>query len=166
MRILGVDPGTQVVGYGVIDARGNDTSMVAHGGIVAPSKASLPERLSFIYSQLCEIIATYQPECAAIETPFVSENPRTALAMGKAQATALLAAANNGLSIYEYPPAQVKLTVTGSGNAPKDQVQEMVRLRLGLDLAPEPADAADALAVAICHHCQSAITELCQRSQA
>ena len=166
MRILGVDPGTWVAGYGIIDASGDKTSLVACGALVAPANTGIPERLSYLYKQLCDIISRYQPEAVAVETPFVSENARTALAIGKAQAVALLAAANLGLPVYEYPPAQVKLAVASNGNASKEQVQEMVRLHLNLSEAPEPADAADALAVAICHHCQIGLAELVQRGQA
>jgi len=151
MRILGIDPGTLVVGYGVIDGQEDDITFVACSAITCNQRSPLAERLCYLYHELEEVIAGYQPDAVAIESPFVARNVRTALAIGKAQAVSILAAANRGLPTFEYSPAQVKQVVTDYGASTKQQVQEMVRLQLGLPQAPQPADASDALAVAICH---------------
>jgi len=151
MRILGVDPGTVVMGYGVIESRDDDITMVDFGALVSPERSSIGERLSYLYNKLLEIALKFQPDAFAIEQPFVAKNVRSALAVGRAQAVAMLAAANNGIPTYEYSPAQIKRVVTNYGASSKEQIQEMVRLQLGLAQPPQPNDAADALAVAICH---------------
>ena len=151
MRILGIDPGTVVVGYGVIDSEEEEITFVACGAVICRQRSPLGERLSYLYNELSEVISRYQPDAVAIEQPFVAKNVRSALAIGKAEAVAMLAAANRGISTYEYTPAQVKRVVTDYGASSKEQVQEMVRLQLGLSRAPQPIDASDALAVAICH---------------
>ena len=151
MRILGIDPGTVVVGYGIIDSRDDKITLVHFNAITCRQKSPISERLSYIYNKLSEVIARYHPDAVAVEQPFVAKNVKTALAIGKAQAVAILAAANRGIPTYEYSPAQVKRGATNYGASSKEQVQEMVKLQLGMDEIPRPDDAADALAVAICH---------------
>jgi len=151
MRILGIDPGTAVVGYGVIDTDRDEMTFICCDSLTSPQRSPIGERLSYLYTKLSQIISYYQPEAVAVEQPFVAKNARSALAIGKAQAVAILAAANQGIPVYEYTPAQIKQRVAGYGASSKEQIQEMVRLQLDLDEVPQPNDAADALAVAICH---------------
>jgi len=150
MRILGVDPGTVNLGYGVVDGE-EQMHMVDCGVIKLPARSLMEERLRSLYSELSKIIARHKPREVAIEEPFIGHNVRSAFAIGKAQAIAILAAANHGLPIYYYSPAKVKQQITSYGQSDKQQVQEMVRIQLGLSEPPEPSDAADALAVAMCH---------------
>ena len=151
MRVLGIDPGTVIMGYGVIESNGNDVALVHCGALQVKQRSPIGERLSFLYKGLMEIIARYKPDTVAIEQPFVAINAKSALAIGRAQAIAILAAANHGIPAYEYTPAQVKQRIANYGASSKEQIQEMVRLQLGLDEVPQPNDAADALAVALCH---------------
>jgi len=151
MRVLGIDPGTVRLGYGVIDEVGGAMRLIACGVLSFSSKSPVEFRLSRLYTELSQIVTRYQPEEVAIEEPFVAVNARTALAVGRAQAVAMLAAANHKLPVYRYLPAQVKQQVTAYGGSNKEQVQEMVRLLLGLNEPPRPSDASDALAIAICH---------------
>jgi len=151
MRILGIDPGTVIMGYGVIEAREDEVAMVDCGALKTPQRSPIGERLSYLYKELLEVISRCQPDVVAVEQPFMAKNVQSALAVGKAQAIAILAAANQGIPIYEYTPAQVKQRVASYGASSKEQIQEMVRLQLGLSQVPQPSDAADALAVAICH---------------
>lgn len=151
MRVLGIDPGTVRLGYGVVDEVGGVVSMVACGVLNVPPKSPVESRLSRLYAEVSAIVDRYQPDEVAIEEPFVAVNVRTALAMGRAQTIAMLAAANHGLPVYRYPPAQVKQQVTAYGGSDKGQVQQMVKLLLGLTEVPSPSDAADALAIALCH---------------
>jgi len=160
MRILGIDPGTVVVGYGVIDSEGDEMTLVDCNALTCRQRSPIGERLSYFYNKLSEIISRYQPDAVAVEQPFVAKNVRSALAIGKAQAVAILAAANRGIPTYEYTPAQVKRWVTNYGASSKEQVQEMVKLQLGLSQTPQPNDAADALAVAICHLCETHLKSL------
>ena len=150
MRILGVDPGTINLGYGVVDGEG-EMHMVDCGVISLPARLPMEERLRSIYNELSKIIARHKPSEVAIEEPFIGHNVKSAFAIGKAQAIAILAAANQGLPIYYYSPAKVKQQITSYGQSDKQQVQEMVRVQLGLSELPQPSDAADALAVAMCH---------------
>jgi len=151
MRILGIDPGTVTRGYGVIESRNDEISLVDYGALSSPLRSPMGERLSYLYRELGNIISRYQPDAVAIEQPFVAKNVKSALAIGKAQAVAILVAANMGIPSYEYTPAQVKQRVANYGASSKEQIQQMVRLQLGLSDVPQPSDAADALAVAICH---------------
>ncbi|MDI6815205.1 MAG: crossover junction endodeoxyribonuclease RuvC [Dehalococcoidales bacterium] len=151
MRILGIDPGTVTMGYGVIEAGGDEITLVDCGVLNSPARSPIGERLSYLYGELLKIISRCQPDVVAVEQPFMSRNVRSALAVGRAQAVAMLVAANRGIPTYEYTPAQVKQRVTNYGASSKEQIQEMVRLQLGLSQIPHPSDAADALAVAICH---------------
>jgi crossover junction endodeoxyribonuclease RuvC len=151
MRILGIDPGTVSMGYGIIEANGDKIVPVGCGALAGKARSPIGERLSYLYTELTRIIAQYQPDTVAVEQPFVARNVKSALAVGRAQAVAILAAANQRIPVYEYTPARVKQQVADYGASSKEQVQEMVRLQLGLSEVPQPDDAADALAVALCH---------------
>jgi len=151
MKILGIDPGTVVMGYGLIESEGSEIVPVDYGAIAVPERLKTGERLNHLYNELLKIIRRHRPEVVAVEQPFVAKNVKSALAIGRAQAIALLAAASQGIPTYEYTPAQVKQRVANYGASSKEQVQEMVRLQLGLEETPRPNDAADALAVALCH---------------
>jgi crossover junction endodeoxyribonuclease RuvC len=151
MRILGIDPGTVVMGYGVIESENDEVVLIDFGALVGPERSPIGERLSYLYNRLQEIIERHQPDAVVVEQPFIAKNVRSALAIGRAQAIALLAAAGRGIPTQEYTPAQIKQRVANYGASSKEQIQEMVRLQLGLAEVPQPNDAADALAVAICH---------------
>ncbi len=163
MRILGIDPGTIIMGYGVIDSKDDEITLVDCGVLNSSAHTPIGERLSYLYGKLLEIITRCQPDAVAVEQPFMAKNVRSALAIGRAQAVAILAAANRGIPAHEYTPTQVKQRVANYGASSKEQVQEMVRLQLGLSQVPQPNDAADALAVAICHlreiHWQSLLAQ-------
>ncbi|MBC7765727.1 MAG: crossover junction endodeoxyribonuclease RuvC [Hyphomonadaceae bacterium] len=151
MRILGIDPGLAIVGYGIIASNGQRHSPVAYGAILTPAKTSLPSRISTIYQGICELIETYKPTAVAIEELFFNTNTTTAFAVAQARGVMLLAAVNAGVALYEYTPLQVKQAVVGYGRAEKAQVQQMVKMLLNLQEIPKPDDVADALAVALCH---------------
>jgi crossover junction endodeoxyribonuclease RuvC len=163
MKILGIDPGTVVMGWGVIEGEDNDLALVDFGAITVPEKSPMGERLNRLYQELLKVVQRYKPDAVAVEQPFVAKNVRTALAIGRAQAIALLAAANQEIPAFEYTPAQVKQRVANYGASSKEQIQEMVRLQLGLAEVPQPNDAADALAVAICHAQEIHINSLLTR---
>ena len=165
MRILGIDPGTIAMGYGVIESRGDETTLVNCSAITTSARSPIGERLSYLYNQLMEIVARYQPDAVAIEQPFMAKNVKSALAIGRAQAIAMLAVANKGIPAYEYTPARVKQTVANYGASSKEQIQEMVRLQLGLAEIPQPSDAADALAVALCHLSETHLSNLLANQQ-
>ena len=151
MRILGIDCGSQFTGYGVIESDGTRHRLIEAGCIRTDPKSEFPERLRVIGGRLREIISQFQPEEAAVEDTFASVNARSALKLTHVRGVALFVLAEAGLTVGEYPPAQVKVAVAGNGRADKLQVQWMVRVLLGL---PEPIaslDASDAVAVAICH---------------
>jgi crossover junction endodeoxyribonuclease RuvC len=149
--ILGVDPGTAITGYGLVRETDDRLDLIDAGVITTQAAQPLPERLRVIYRGLMAVIRRHEPDEAAIEELFFSRNVRTALAVGHARGVALLAMADAGLPIYEYKPLEVKQAVAGYGGADKQQVQEMVRMLLNLERAPQPDDAADAVAVAVCH---------------
>ncbi len=149
MRVLGIDPGSRRTGFGVIDAGGTGLRYVASGRVEAEGD-DLGRRLQTLYDGLAEVIRRHRPEVAVVEQVFVARNPRSALVLGQARGSVLCAAARAGLPVVEYSPAAVKLAVVGRGRADKLQVQHMVRHLLGLPGSPQ-ADAADALACAICH---------------
>ena len=151
MRILGLDPGTFRMGIGVIEEEGEDLKLLHSGVLIAQRSAALSTRLHALYSQLLDIMDCWRPHALAVETPFVAKNVRSALAVGQAEAVGLIAAAHFSLQAYTYSPRQVKQTVADYGGSSKEQVQEMVRVHLALSYLPEPLDATDALAVAICH---------------
>ncbi len=160
MRVLGIDPGTVVMGYGVVDSEDDAVTAIDYGTLTPPQRSPIGERLSFLYTGLLKIISRYKPEAVAIEQPFVAKNVKSALAVGKAQAIAILAAANKKIPSFEYTPAQVKQSITNYGASSKEQIQEMVKLQLGLSEIPQPSDAADALAIALCHLQQVRLSQL------
>lgn len=164
VRVLGLDPGLQHTGWGVVDVDGNRLSHVAHGTISTTSSLSLAERLVQLHAGVVTVIADHNPMEAAVEETFVNKNPTSTLKLGQARGVVMFTPANAGLSIAEYTPNQVKKTVVGSGHAAKEQVQMMVRTLLpGCKL--QGADAADALAVAICHaHHRNAPSQRLQRA--
>ena len=153
MRVIGIDPGTLVCGYGIVDAEGSRMKAVHFGAVRVKDDMTFPERLVHIHNGLSEVIREHKPEVAAVERLFVGKNVRSAMRTGEGRGIAVLTAAIEGLPVYEYTPAEVKKGVVGVGRAHKTQVQEMVRIILGLEKVPRPQDAADALAIAICH-CQ------------
>ena len=151
MRVFGIDPGSQRTGYGCVDSDGRRHQLVLCGAIRAGVAATFPEQLSIIYRELSALIAAQRPDCVAIENIFHAVNARSALKLGHARGVAMLAATEAGVMVVEYTPAEIKRAVVGYGRAEKTQVGQMVKLLLGLDAVPTPHDAADALAVAICH---------------
>ncbi len=151
MRVFGIDPGSERTGYGCIETDGRSHRLITCGAITALPADGLPQRLSRIYHELTSLLHSSRPDCVAIEDLFHAVNARSALKLGHARGVAMLAAVEAGCEIAEYTPAEVKRAVVGYGRAEKGQVQQMVKLLLGLDEAPSPHDAADALAVAICH---------------
>ena len=151
MIILGVDPGTAICGYGIIESDGDQLSVISFGAITTPSNWKMPQRLEHIHRELGSLVGKYQPTDAVVEKLFFSRNVTTALSVGQARGVALLAAAQANLKIHEYTPLQVKQAVVGYGRADKNQIQQMVRMLLQLESVPHPDDAADALAIAICH---------------
>ena len=151
MRILGIDPGYAILGYGIIDVTGNRFSAVDYGSIMTDASMDMTSRLQSIYENLTNLINTYKPDEASIEELFFNNNAKTAILVGEARGVALLACANGGLPIGEYTPLQIKQSLVGYGRADKKQVQFMVKTMLNLAQVPKPDDTADALAAAICH---------------
>lgn len=151
MRILGIDPGVAIVGYGVIEYDKNNFKVIDYGKITTPAKTPLPKRLKMVYDSMTELIDTYKPNVVAMEELFFNTNVTTAIAVGHARGVLVLAAENAETALAEYTPLQIKQAVTGYGRADKNQVQQMVKMFLGLTEVPKPDDTADALAVAICH---------------
>ena len=151
MKVFGIDPGSNRTGYGCVDSDGRRHRLVTCGAIRAEDAGSFPERLAAIHRELTTLIRDCQPECVAIETLFHATNVRSALKLGHARGVAMLAAVEAGIPLVEYTPAEIKRAVVGYGRAEKPQVGQMVKLLLGLHSLPSPHDAADALAVAICH---------------
>ncbi len=156
MRVFGIDPGSACTGYGCVDSDGRRHRLVRFGAIRAGDAGAFPDRLAAIYRELVVVIRDCRPECVAIEDLFHASNVRSALKLGHARGVAMLAAVEAGLPVVEYTPAEIKRAVVGYGRAEKSQVGQMVKLLLGLPAAPSPHDAADALAVAICHVQQGA----------
>lgn len=155
MRVLGIDPGTIRMGVGILEARGKDYGLVSFESVQLSRKEPLPERLRQIHASVKAFIIEYRPEVMALENVFFGKDVRAMVKIGEARASAMLAAADEKIPVVEYPPARIKQAVTGNGNASKIQMQQMVRYLFHLKEAP-PVDAADALAVAICHfHSQS-----------
>ena len=151
MRTLGIDPGTAIMGWGIVDEASGALTLVDVGAFTTPAGMPQAQRLAHIYDELCALLQRYRPEAAAVEELFFGKNVNTAITVGQARGVALLALAQAGVSIHEYKPTAVKQAVAGYGGADKKQMQEMVRLTLRLDKIPRPDDAADALAIAICH---------------
>jgi crossover junction endodeoxyribonuclease RuvC len=151
-RTLGIDPGTAIMGFGVVEsACGGSLHAVEYGVLSTSSSDPLPARLRSLYSGLSRLLAAHKPDAVAVESLFFNANVRTALAVGHARGVALLAAAEAEVAVFEYSPQQVKGAVVGYGRASKEQVQLMIRTLLALETIPRPDDAADALAIAICH---------------
>lgn len=151
MRILGIDPGYAILGYGIVDKTGNRFKVIDYGSVTTDAGERMPERLKHLYYSLMEIIDEYRPDEAAVEELFFNTNTKTAIKVGQARGVAILACANSGINIEEYTPLQIKQALTGYGRADKKQVQLMVKTILNLREVPKPDDTADALAAAICH---------------
>ena len=151
MLVLGVDPGLATMGYGLVRETEDGLQAVAYGVVTTLAKYTLPERLQQLYRELLALIQLYRPDESAVEELFFSRNVRTAMSVGQARGVTLLALADAGLSVTGYTPLAIKQAVSGFGGADKTQVQAMVRMLLTLESIPRPDDAADALAVAICH---------------
>ncbi|WP_232362455.1 crossover junction endodeoxyribonuclease RuvC [Desulfogranum mediterraneum] len=150
IRILGIDPGSRVTGYGVIAARGHELGFIACGTIRTTHEADFSRRLAIIFEGISQVVASHQPQVAAVEEIFVSRNPGSALKLGHARGAAIVAVQQYPLQVFDYTARKVKQTISGYGQADKAQVQQMVQALLELDVTPS-SDAADALAVAICH---------------
>jgi crossover junction endodeoxyribonuclease RuvC len=151
VRVFGIDPGSERTGYGCVETDGSRHTIVMCGAVGAPASASFSEKLFEIHRRLVELLGECHADSVAIENIFYATNVRSALKLGHARGVAMLAAAQAGLPVAEYTPAEIKRAVVGYGRAEKQQVQQMIKLLLGLDAVPTPHDAADALAVAICH---------------
>lgn len=151
MIILGIDPGYAIVGYGVLDYDGNKFKVIEYGAITTDASMDMFDRLKSIYDDLNTVIYRTKPDFMAIEELFFNSNQKTAINVAQARGVLLLAAMNNNIKIAEYTPLQVKQAVAGYGRADKNQVQQMVKLLLGLESVPKPDDTADAVAIAICH---------------
>lgn len=151
MRILGIDPGTAITGFGIIDKNGMKLNYVTYGVIRTSKDQPLAERLSTIHKELSDLIAEYKPQALAVELLYFATNVKTAMAVSQARGIVLLCGFNAHLSIAEYTPLQIKQALTNYGRAEKPQIQAMVKTILKLDSIPNPDDAADALAIAICH---------------
>ena len=151
LTILGVDPGYAILGWGIIEYRSSIHRLVAYGTVETDKDMPMPLRLKEIYTGLTALIEKYRPDTCAIEELFFNSNQKTAIKVGEARGAAIVACAEAGLEVFEYTPLQIKQALTGYGRADKSQMQEMVRQILGLERAPRPDDAADAVAAAICH---------------
>ena len=151
MIIIGVDPGYAIVGIGVVEFRGNHFTMLEYNAITTEANEKTTDRLKTIYNGMDYFINKYHPDAIAIEELFFNSNQKTAIKVAQARGVILLSAVNSGVPVYEYTPLQVKQAVTGYGRADKNQIQTMVKMLLKLDKIPKPDDAADGLALAICH---------------
>jgi crossover junction endodeoxyribonuclease RuvC len=151
VKIFGIDPRSERTGYGCIESTGSRHRLVVCGSLSAPTGATFPEKLAVIHTGLEALIQRHRPEYVAVESIFYAKNVRSALKLGHARGVALLAASQAGVPVVEYSPAEIKRAVVGYGRAEKSQIQEMIRVLLGLDTKPSPHDVADALAVAMCH---------------
>jgi len=152
MLVLGLDPGLATMGYGLIEGDGRTLQTIAYGVLRTPAKLATSDRLMLLHQELTTLLNQYRPNVAAVEELFYSTNARTAILVGEARGAMLLTLAEAGIVVAEYTPLQVKQAITGYGGADKVQMQEMVRLLLGLSEKPHPDDAADALAISIWHH--------------
>lgn len=151
VRILGIDPGYAIVGYGIIEHKSLKFAAVNFGAVTTPAGMDFPKRLKSIYDDITYLIQTHKPECVAIEKLYFNTNTTTAIDVAQARGVIVLAAQNAGIEVFEYTPLQVKQAVTGYGRAEKFQVMDMVKNLLNLKAVPKPDDTADALALAICH---------------
>lgn len=165
MLVIGIDPGTATTGYGlVLEREDGSLAAVDYGAITTPADQPMPQRLSVLFRQLLEILLLHRPESGAVERLYFQRNVRTAISVGQGRGVALLALAEAGVPVLEYTPLEVKKAIVGYGGADKNQVQQMVRALLDLDEIPQPDDAADALAVAICHLHSARMTALYKQS--
>ncbi len=155
MRILGIDPGTGILGFGVIEHDGHNSKMIDAGVIRTPVSQPLPERLQTIHDELAELMDALTPAALSVEKLFFARNVTTAISVSHARGVVLLLGQQRGIPIFEYTPLQIKQAVTGYGKADKKQIQEMVRIMLGLSQVPKPDDCADALAAALTHVTQA-----------
>jgi crossover junction endodeoxyribonuclease RuvC len=151
MRVLGIDPGSLITGFGVVEDDAQRLRALTWGAVRTTARQPLYRRLQRIYEGLSEAMETWQPDAVSVERVFFAENPKTALTLGQARGVALLTVANAAVPLVEYSALEIKMAVVGYGRAAKFQIQRMVQTLLGLDELPQPADAADALAAAICH---------------
>ncbi len=151
MKILGIDPGTATTGFGLIEKSGSKLAKIDAGVVSTPKTEQMQNRLKMLYDDLSQLVKTHQPDYIAVEKLFFTKNITTAMSVSQARGIVLLVAAQNKIELAEYTPLQVKMSVTGYGQAEKKQVQEMVKKILKLSVIPKPDDAADALAIAICH---------------
>jgi crossover junction endodeoxyribonuclease RuvC len=151
VRVFGIDPGSNRTGYGCLETDGTRYRLIDCGSLTPPRGASFPERLRAIHEELLSLLERARPDCAVVETIFHARNVRSAIRLGHARGVVLLAASEAGVPVVEYSPAEIKRAVVGYGRAEKPQVQQMVKLLLGLDRLPSPHDVADALAAALCH---------------
>ncbi|MBR0140974.1 MAG: crossover junction endodeoxyribonuclease RuvC [Ruminococcus sp.] len=151
LRILGIDPGYAIVGFGILDYDGSDFKTVEYGAILTEANTPFPERIKAIHTDMEYIFQKYKPDCMAMEKLYFNSNQKTAINVAQARGVTLLSAAKRDIPITEYTPLQVKISITGYGRATKNQMMEMTRQLLNLAHIPKPDDAADALAVAICH---------------
>ena len=150
IKILGIDPGFAIVGYGVVDYAGNKFAVQDYGAVTTDSKENIFVRFKQIYDEVSQIVERAKPDCMAIEELFFNTNSKTAIAVAEARGILILSAMNAGVPVFEYTPLQVKQAVTGYGRAEKGQVQQMIKLLLNLEKVPKPDDVADALAIAVC----------------
>jgi crossover junction endodeoxyribonuclease RuvC len=164
MRVLGIDPGSETLGWGVVKKDGNFYRLIDYGTVKSSPKESFSRRLLKIYNDLQEIIERFQPDVISVEEAFYAVNVKVALKLGQVRGVVLLLGEKNGLEIAEYAPRLIKQTVVGYGNAEKHQVQEMVKILLKLPAIPQPHDAADALAIAICHFHHAGMKEKIKRA--
>ena len=163
MLVLGIDPGTALCGYGIVRSEQDEMSLVTYGAVSTPANSPLPERLLKIHAELKALIRKHRPEAVAVEKLFYGKNARTALSVGHARGVAMLAAAEANLPIFEYTPNEVKQALVGYGGADTSQMQQMVRTLLHLDHIPKPDDAADAVAIAMCHLNSAHLKELIEQ---
>jgi crossover junction endodeoxyribonuclease RuvC len=159
--ILGIDPGSNITGYGLIADDGHRQEAIDFGCIRPPKHLTVHEKYLFIFNGVDYLLEKYTPDAIAIETQFMSKNAQSAMKLGRAQGSALLAASRRNIPIFEYAPKKAKLAVVGNGSASKEQVQKMIQLLLKLPQLPEPEDAADALALALCHTPSYPLNKLC-----
>lgn len=150
MKILGIDPGYAILGWGIVEMKGNKFTPVNYGAVTTPAGMDMTDRLKVLYNSLMTIIVEEEPDIASVEELFFNTNTKTAIMVGEARGVAILACANSGLPVYEYTPLQIKQALVGYGRAEKKQVQQMVKTILNLKSVPKPDDTADALAAAIC----------------
>jgi crossover junction endodeoxyribonuclease RuvC len=165
MRVLGIDPGSETLGWGVVDGSGSKYALVDFGTVRSDRRQQFSKRLLNIYNGVAELMAQHSPDVLSVEDTFYAVNVGVALKLGQVRGTMLLLAEQRGMEIAEYAPRLVKQTVVGYGNAEKHQVQEMVRILLGMKTVPTPHDAADALAIAICHFHHAGIKDRIERTK-